>query len=110
VTIDPKLYKKYTGRLPGEATTRMGEALAQSSARKSAAKAGAERSFSERYLLWRFPGAVLVNRWALSVVGAIILLVAILGLMWTPADWQRLWWRFTGGPPQRQTPATPQDP
>lgn len=32
MAIDPKLYKKYTGKMPGEAMTRMGESLAQQSA------------------------------------------------------------------------------
>lgn len=29
MTIDPKLFKKYTGRLPGEAMNRMGGLLAK---------------------------------------------------------------------------------
>lgn len=29
MAIDPRLFKKYTGRLPGEAMNRMGESLAR---------------------------------------------------------------------------------
>ncbi len=29
MTIDPKLFKKYTGRNPGEAMTRLGQSLAK---------------------------------------------------------------------------------
>ena len=36
MTIDPRLYKKYTGKSPGEAMTRLGQSLAQQSARQSA--------------------------------------------------------------------------
>src|SRR5215475_10627630 len=33
VTIDPKLYKKYTGKNPGEAMTKLGQSLAEQSTR-----------------------------------------------------------------------------
>lgn len=33
--IEPRLYQKYTGKMPGEAMARMGESLAQSAAEKS---------------------------------------------------------------------------
>ena len=36
MTIDPKLFKKYTGKMPGEAMNRLGQSLAKQSARDSA--------------------------------------------------------------------------
>ena len=33
MTIDPKLFEKYTGRRPGDAMNRLGESLAKQSAR-----------------------------------------------------------------------------
>lgn len=45
MAIDPKLYKKYTGRLPGEAMNRMGESLARSSAKGPAGDTSSFASF-----------------------------------------------------------------
>lgn len=39
MAIDPKLFKKYTGRLPGEAMNRMGESLARQHPRGSVERA-----------------------------------------------------------------------
>jgi hypothetical protein len=35
MTIDPRLYEKYTGKRPGDAMNKLGAALAQNAARKS---------------------------------------------------------------------------
>jgi hypothetical protein len=66
VTIDPKLYEKYTGKRPGDAMNRLGRALAQNEARKVAARDSLERTrlLSRVLLMFGFLG-----RWLKAVQG-----------------------------------------
>jgi uncharacterized membrane protein len=65
VAIDPKLFKKYTGRMPGEAMNRFGESLA----REAAKGPRGDTSFMAAYAR---------GRWFVRVGGAILALGAIL--------------------------------
>jgi hypothetical protein len=69
MTIDPKLYTKYTGRVPGDSMTRYGESLA-----KRAAK-GPPGDTS-------FFGALYRGRRILRVVLAVVALVVIVLFLW----------------------------
>jgi hypothetical protein len=71
MTIDPRIYKKYSGR-SGDPYSRMGEALAKSTARSSQLKASKDRSFSHRYV----SGAVKARLW-MGIIGSIVLLIAL---------------------------------
>ena len=65
MTIDPKLFKKYTGKMPGEAMNRFGESLA-----KQAAKCRPGDT--------SFVGAYSRGRWFVRVGGAILALAVVL--------------------------------
>lgn len=75
--IDPRLYRKYTGKMPGEAMNRYGEALAQSAKEKSESKAATDRSFAERYFITSFKWQV----WT-SILGALGILIVMLTSFW----------------------------
>jgi hypothetical protein len=67
--IEPRLYQKYTGKMPGEAMSRMGESLAQSAAEKSnEAMRGPESLFAT------------IRKWRMiaSLVGSAIAALAML--------------------------------
>lgn len=49
MTMDPRLYQKYSGR-SGDPYSRLGAALSQSDAQQSRSTAQKERSFTERHL------------------------------------------------------------
>jgi hypothetical protein len=59
MTIDPRLYEKYTGKRPGDAMNRLGEALAQNVAKKQADRDRLERT----RLLGRFWTILRLLRW-----------------------------------------------
>jgi hypothetical protein len=63
--IDPRLYQKYTGKMPGEAMTRYGESLAKQSARGPAGDTS-------------FMGSMARGRWMLRVGIAVVVLVVVL--------------------------------
>jgi hypothetical protein len=72
--IEPRLYQKYTGKMPGEAMGRMGESLAESAGKKSAESMRGPRASA--FMTW--------YKWRLiaSVIGSIVLLIGVaLGLI-----------------------------
>ncbi len=73
MTIDPRLYEKVTGRMPGDAQKAYGEALAKSARSKSKTRAQAERSFSDRYVSASFKW-----HWWASIIGSIVVIVAVI--------------------------------
>ena len=71
--IEPRLYQKYTGKLPGAAMNRMGEALAESAAEKSRESMRGPRSMIVTWYKWRL---------IMSIVGAIgVGVVALFSLL-----------------------------
>lgn len=70
MAIDPKLYKKYTGKMPGEAMTRMGESLARQSGREPADRLS-------------FLGAVGRGRRRVAVIGGLIVAAAVIWVLVT---------------------------
>ncbi len=72
MAIDPMLYKKYSGR-SGDPYERLGAALAQSSAQKSALKAAKDVPFSSRMYAARRKVKMIT-----LVVGGIIVIVGAL--------------------------------
>ncbi len=73
MSIDRRLYQKYTGKLPGEAMNRFGESLAKSAGEQSRRGADAGGSTFARALRLNFK-----IRLALSVAASIAALIAIL--------------------------------
>jgi len=71
--IEPRLYQKYTGKLPGAAMSAMGESLAQSAAQKSRESMRGPQSMLVTWYKWRL---------IVSVVGAIgVGIVALFSLL-----------------------------
>lgn len=70
MTIDPKLFKKYTGKMPGEAMNRFGESLAEEAAK------GPRGDTS-------FAGAFSRGRWLMRVGTAGVVLAIVLYFIWT---------------------------
>lgn len=68
MTIDPNLYKKYTGRMPGEAMSRLGESLAQDSKKER----GGDTSMF---------GAVMRGRMILRLIIAVAVLIAVIAVL-----------------------------
>jgi hypothetical protein len=68
MAIDPGLYKKYTGRTPGDAMIRMGESLAQDAKK--------ERGGDTSTL-----GAVVRGRKILRIIIAIGVLIAVIAVL-----------------------------
>ena len=67
--IDPRLYQKYSGKMPGEAMNRFGESLARSAAEKSAESMRGPRSLFATWYKWRL--------WA-SLIGSLVVLIGLL--------------------------------
>lgn len=67
--IDPRLYHKYTGKMPGEAMNRLGDSLAESAAERSREASRGSDSFFMMWWKWRL--------W-MSVAGAIGTLIIVL--------------------------------
>lgn len=67
--IEPRLYQKYSGKMPGEAMSRLGESLAESAGKKSveSVRGPRETAFITWYK-WRL--------WA-SVIGSILVLIGL---------------------------------
>ncbi len=67
--IDPRLYHKYSGKMPGEAMSRLGESLAESVAKKSRESSRGPSSFMMTWWKWRL--------W-MSVAGALGTLIVLM--------------------------------
>ena len=70
MTIDPKLYEKYTGKRPGDAMSKLGQTLAQDSARRPAGDTS--------YL-----GALARGKKITMIVGGILVAIAAIYFMMT---------------------------
>ena len=72
--IEPRLYQKYTGKVPGEAMNRFGESLARDAARRS------RENSSDRPApgMIRFLGISMRTRMLISVIASLAVLIGLL--------------------------------
>jgi len=77
MTIDPRLYQKVTGRMPGEAMNRMGESLAKSARPKSPGHQSGDYTGLEGGIL----GAAKM-RWLFSIIGSLVVLASVIWAFW----------------------------
>jgi hypothetical protein len=93
MVIDPKLYEKVSGR-SADATERLALASAAMAGRRSAR--GEVRS----------PGlSLLRGKWLASIIGSLLIMLAVVSTMISPSAMKRFWAGITGGGQRVQTGA-----